>query len=241
LNPRSLCSYLELAALPTAVPCARLHARHLAWDWGLNGLSDSIQLLVSELVTNAVKAAAAQDNQAPIRLRLSSHNACLLIEVWDADPQPPARKDHGTPDPLEEGGRGLFLVAALSTRWNWYLTNEPTGKVVWCELNADPPEALSGLRLPGPGADGIQDGDNGVGGRSGSGVGRGCPDTGAVKPKSRAATGVGIDSDGGGIRPTAGFINGQNRGVAQASQPARDAPLGEPRRDRSQVLAGDVD
>ena len=36
----------------------------------------------------------------------------------------------------EEGGRGLFLVAALSTRWDWYLTQEPAGKVVWCEIEA---------------------------------------------------------------------------------------------------------
>jgi anti-sigma regulatory factor (Ser/Thr protein kinase) len=241
MNPRSQCSYLELGALPTAVPCARLHARHLAWEWGLNGLSDSIELLVSELVTNAVQAAAGRDDQAPVRLRLSSHNARLLIEVWDADPQPPAPKDHGTPDALEEGGRGLFLVAALSTRWNWYPTKDPVGKAVWCELNANPPEPPSASRLPGSGADSVQDGGDGVGGRPGSGVGGGRPDTGAVKPKSRAATGVRIDSDGGGIRPTAGFINGQNRGAAEASQPARDAPLSEPGRDRSQVLAGDVD
>ena len=32
-------SYLELGALPTAVPCARLHARHVLWEWGLNGLA----------------------------------------------------------------------------------------------------------------------------------------------------------------------------------------------------------
>ena len=60
----------------------------------------------------------------------------------NADPQPPAPKDpgeDGTPDPQEEGGRGLFLVAALSTHWDWYLTQEPTGKVVWCELDAEPP------------------------------------------------------------------------------------------------------
>ena len=84
-----------------------------------------------------------------VRLRLSSDNARVLIEVWDADPRPPAPKDlgeDGTPDPQEEGGRGLFLVAALSTRWDWYLTQEPAGKVVWCELAAEPPEPSEGLR-----------------------------------------------------------------------------------------------
>jgi len=53
-------SYLELGALPTAVPCARLHARQLVWEWGLNGLAANTELLVSELVTNAVKATAGR-------------------------------------------------------------------------------------------------------------------------------------------------------------------------------------
>jgi len=94
-HPWPLRSYLELGALPTAVPCARLHARHLVWEWGLNGLAASTELLVSELVTNAVKATAGNDDQAAICLRLSGDNARVLIEVWDADPQPPAPKDLG--------------------------------------------------------------------------------------------------------------------------------------------------
>ena len=117
------------------------------WEWGLNGLADSTELLVSELVTNAVKATAGQEAQAAVRLRLSSDNARVLIEVCDADPRPPAPKDlgeDGTPDPQEEGGRGLFLVAALSTRWDWYLTQEPAGKVVWCELSTNPLEPPEG-------------------------------------------------------------------------------------------------
>jgi len=142
-----LCSYLQLGALPTAVPCARLHAKHLVWEWGLDDLAESSELLVSELVTNAVQAMEGQDDQSAVCLRLSSDNTRLLIEVWDADPQPPAPKDlgaDGIPDLEEEGGRGLFLAAALSRRWNWYLTQNPTGKVVWCELAADWPELLKG-------------------------------------------------------------------------------------------------
>ena len=121
-------SYLELGALPGAVPCARLHARQLAWEWGLTGLAATAELLVSELVTNAVKTMAGQGNQAAVRLRLSSDNARFLIEVQDADPRPPVPKDlgaDGLPDVQEEGGRGLFLVAALSVRWDWYPTQPP--------------------------------------------------------------------------------------------------------------------
>ena len=51
---------------------------------------------------------------------------------------PKALGEDGTPDPEEEGGCGLFLVAVLSTRWNWYPTHEPAGKVVWCELAQSP-------------------------------------------------------------------------------------------------------
>jgi anti-sigma regulatory factor (Ser/Thr protein kinase) len=84
-------SYLELGALPTAVPCARLHVRHLLWEWGLNGLAADTELLVSELATNAVKATAEQQ-QAVIRLRLSSDSARVLVEVWGVNPQPRHRK-----------------------------------------------------------------------------------------------------------------------------------------------------
>lgn len=141
--PRPLRSHLELGALPTAVPCARLHARHLLWEWGMTELASTIELLVSELVTNAVKATAGHADQAAVHLRLSGDSTRVLIEVWDADPRPPAPNDlgeDGTPDPQEEGGRGLFLVAALSQRWGWLPTQEPAGKVVWCELDPGSPE-----------------------------------------------------------------------------------------------------
>jgi len=97
-----------VVALPTTVPCARLHVRHLLWEWGLNGLAANTELLTSELVTNAVQATAGQQ-QAAIRLRLSSDYARVLVEVRDADPRPPAPKalgEGGTPDPGEEGGAG---------------------------------------------------------------------------------------------------------------------------------------
>jgi anti-sigma regulatory factor (Ser/Thr protein kinase) len=131
-DPWPLRSHLELGALPTAVPCARLHTRHLLWEWGLNGLAADAELLVSELVPNAVKAAAGQQ-QAAIRLQQSSDKTCVRVDVWDADLHPPESKD-AAPDLQEEGGRGLFLVAALSARWDWYPTEQPPGKVVWCEL-----------------------------------------------------------------------------------------------------------
>jgi len=130
-DPWPLRSSLELGALPTAVPCACLHVKHVLWEWGLNGLAESAELLVSELVGNAVNA-TAQPGQT-VSLSLAGHAAGVLIEVRDCDPQPPQTK--GTNDDgASEGTDGVLVVAALSTRWNWYLTEEPPGKVVWCEL-----------------------------------------------------------------------------------------------------------
>ena len=60
---------LQLGALPTAAPCARLHAKHLLWEWGLEAITDTAELLVSELVTNGVKAVQAMDPKPTVWLR----------------------------------------------------------------------------------------------------------------------------------------------------------------------------
>ena len=136
-DPWPLHSHLELGALPTAVPCARLHAREMAWEWGLNGLAETAELLTSELVTNAVQAMAGTDRLLPIRLHLCSDKERLLIEVWDANPRPPVPTrlgQDGIPALTDEGGRGLFLVATLSQRWNWYASRKWGGKVTWCQI-----------------------------------------------------------------------------------------------------------
>ena len=57
--------FLELGALASAVPCARLHTRHVLWEWKLRNLGESAELLVAELVTNAVKASRAMKASLP--------------------------------------------------------------------------------------------------------------------------------------------------------------------------------
>lgn len=136
-----LYSHLELGAWPTAVSCGRLHAKHVLWEWGLSDFSDSVELVVSELLTNAIQASVndAPRNEAsrkpsamtPVHLRLASDRHRVLIEVWDGDPHPPQRV---TPDPEAENGRGLLLVETLSSRWHWYFPEGRDGKVVWAEL-----------------------------------------------------------------------------------------------------------
>lgn len=123
-------SYLELGALPGAVPCARLHSRQLLWEWGLSQLGEPAELLVSELMTNAITASQSTGGISPVvRVWLMSDQTRVLILVWDGNAQPPTRFDA---DQDAESGRGLLLVEAISEQWNWYFVPETGGKVVWC-------------------------------------------------------------------------------------------------------------
>lgn len=56
LADRQLWSSLELGPFPGAVPCARLHAKLILWEWGMQAIADAVELVVSELVTNALMA-----------------------------------------------------------------------------------------------------------------------------------------------------------------------------------------
>jgi anti-sigma regulatory factor (Ser/Thr protein kinase) len=123
-------SFLELGALPGAVPCARLHVRQRLWEWRLTSLSDSIELLVSELVTNAMQVSREAMQDDPIRLWLLADKARVVILVWDACPLPPERIDPGDD---AGNGRGLLLVEAVSARWGWHFPQDMGGKVVWAQ------------------------------------------------------------------------------------------------------------
>jgi hypothetical protein len=141
-DPWPLRSSLELGALPTAASCACLHVKHVLWEWGLNSLVESAELLVSELVTNAVNA-TGQPGQT-VSVNLAGDATRVLIEVWDAGPRPPGPREAG------EGGTsdGVLLVAALSARWDWYPTQDPAGKVVWCELDTSSPAPAADTAPP---------------------------------------------------------------------------------------------
>ena len=123
--------FLELGALPGAVPCARLHARQVIWEWGLARLADSVEIIVSEIVTNAVQASRSLEWTHSVRLWLLSDKARVLILVWDANPQPPVRVDA---DDEAESGRGLLLVETISDQWGSFATRETGGKAVWAAV-----------------------------------------------------------------------------------------------------------
>jgi PAS domain S-box-containing protein len=127
---------------PRSVGRAREYARGQLLSWGLEPLVDTTELLVSELVTNALRY-----GEGEIRLRLLLDRT-LVCEVWDAGlVQPRRRRARDT----DEGGRGLQLVGLLSAAWGSRRTGR--GKTVWFELPlpdgettlTDPAEALLSL------------------------------------------------------------------------------------------------
>jgi len=140
--------FLELGALPGAVPSARLHARHILREWGAPvQLTDDVEQVVSELVTNAVTASRAIRQLTPVRLWLLSDTRNVLVMAWDASPRPPAPAEPGL---LAESGRGLLLVQALSQRWGSYPTPRRGGKVVWALCGTSTPQSASpAARRPG--------------------------------------------------------------------------------------------
>jgi len=100
----------------------------------LDRISDPALLLVSELVTNAVKASGngagrGHLNQPMIALTLRLEATSLLIEVWDADPAPPVLQKA---DLTCDYGRGMLMVDILGDGWGHQAADG--GKVVWCQL-----------------------------------------------------------------------------------------------------------
>lgn len=134
-------SYLPLGAMPSAVPCARLHVRSVCVEWGLADLADTAELLTSEIVTNAVQASERLKTRADlaivpvVNLWLICDGISVVIHVWDASDELPVLKDLTADD---EGGRGLMLVQALGKEWGTYRKAEG-GKVVWVMITSDDP------------------------------------------------------------------------------------------------------
>jgi anti-sigma regulatory factor (Ser/Thr protein kinase) len=123
-------TYLELEALANAVPGARRHVRDTLARWDLGEVSDDVELVTCELLTNAVSASAVLPFRASVGLLVTACPGRLVTLVWDASLQPPVPAD---PDDDAAGGRGLAIVEALSTRWGW--VPDERGKIVWAMLD----------------------------------------------------------------------------------------------------------
>ena len=140
--PRPLAAgWFTLVTLPTSPFWARRYTRtFLDSCRGIGeGIAETAELLVSELVTNAVRFAngpgrAPRDpgraDASVISLSLRHFSRSLLIEVFDTDRNPPVLSGR---DEHAEGGRGLELVNALSKEWSYFFP-PGGGKVVYCFL-----------------------------------------------------------------------------------------------------------
>ncbi|MFJ5045586.1 ATP-binding protein [Streptomyces anulatus] len=142
------CNTLELADTPNAVPWARLHTADLLSRWGVPAeAAQTVQLLVSELVTNAVQHPQEQGKETEVSI-LSSRNAsqtfeltlemlwdAVRVSVWDRDERPPVLKEVGAE---AESGRGILIVAMMSRTWGCRPAVGIPGKVVWAEVGLLP-------------------------------------------------------------------------------------------------------
>ncbi|MGW6781645.1 SpoIIE family protein phosphatase [Streptomyces sp. NPDC054987] len=128
LDPGRIAEW-EVPSDPAAVsPVRNACARRLA-EWGLEEIAFTTELILSELITNAVRYGSQ-----PIRVRLL-YDRSLVCEVSDgSSTSPHLRRAEAT----DEGGRGLFLVAQFAERWGTRYTAR--GKIIWSEqvLHAEP-------------------------------------------------------------------------------------------------------
>ncbi|MER5209553.1 SpoIIE family protein phosphatase [Streptomyces sp. NPDC002838] len=125
LDPHQIATW-DLPADPARVSEVRAGAMRQLSDWGLDEAAFAAELMLSELVTNAIRHGAG-----PIRVRLL-HDRTLICEVSDTSNTAPHLRRAATTD---EGGRGLFLVAQLAQSWGTRYT--PEGKVIWAECGLD--------------------------------------------------------------------------------------------------------
>ncbi|MEV7547426.1 SpoIIE family protein phosphatase [Streptomyces sp. NPDC089915] len=123
LDPRRIAEW-EVPDDPAAVSRVRRAAAGQLEEWGLEGLSFTAELILSELMTNAIRY-----GNEPMRVRLL-HDRNLICEVSDGSSTSPHLRYAATTD---EGGRGLFLVAQYAERWGTRYTQR--GKVIWAELS----------------------------------------------------------------------------------------------------------
>ncbi|MEU9330554.1 SpoIIE family protein phosphatase [Streptomyces canus] len=125
LDPDRIAGW-EMSADPALVGEVRASAMRWLSDRGLDEAAFAAELILSELITNAIRHGAE-----PIRVRLL-YGRTLICEVSDASNTAPHLRRAASTD---EGGRGLFLVAQLSQSWGTrYL---PEGKVIWAECGLD--------------------------------------------------------------------------------------------------------
>jgi hypothetical protein len=135
------------APAPSSIGAARSFTLTTMNRWGAAGCADDVAAVVSELLTNALRhalpppdAARGPAQSRPIRLGLLDLGSCVLCAVADPSAQTPVPRE---PDWLAESGRGLQVVATLSSHWGFCVAPDLQGKVVWATFGAAPESRLS--------------------------------------------------------------------------------------------------
>ena len=119
---------VELPGQPVSVGHARSLVRHALREWDLEPLQDAVLLLVSELTTNAVLHA-----HSDFAIEVTRTTDGVRVWVSDRSPRPPAQRHHG---PTSSTGRGLAMVALMSSAWGTGAAERPFTKAVWFEVSA---------------------------------------------------------------------------------------------------------
>ncbi|RRR87393.1 ATP-binding protein [Streptomyces sp. RP5T] len=133
----------SLPARYEAVGDARRFTRRTLDQWDLGDRFDDVCLVVSELVTNALRHAMpapgvlAGEPNPPVRLHLMRWTGRLVCAVRDPSQESPVARD--SDDFSAESGRGLFLVDSFSDSWGWHpMAGTLGGKVVWALFRLQP-------------------------------------------------------------------------------------------------------
>jgi anti-sigma regulatory factor (Ser/Thr protein kinase) len=141
----ALTARFELPADPRAAGRARRLVTELLACWGRGEDAEVARLLVSEVVTNAVRFAGSHDR---LQIHLAAHADRVRIAVRDGSALRPIVKAARDDD---EAGRGMHLVAALASEWG--VLDGPSGpepgKQVWFELATPDSTTITGTRRPG--------------------------------------------------------------------------------------------
>ncbi|MFD4525324.1 ATP-binding protein [Streptomyces sp. NPDC058470] len=123
-----------------SVPRARALLHAVLGEWGAaQEVVENAELVLSELVTNALRVSAPRGRQVGVRIARSAGEGLLRLEVSDAGGGTPEVKEPGE---VETGGRGLLLVEALAHRWGYEVRAAGIGKTVFAELKA--PDIVAG-------------------------------------------------------------------------------------------------
>jgi hypothetical protein len=131
-QPSAACG---LTPRPESVKMAREFTGSVLRAWGLASLTDVAELVISELVTNALRhglePGQAITEDCPVRLQLLDQDPYLMCQITDPGSGVPVLRESG---PCSETGRGLNVVECCSIRWGWHRV-DGGGKVVWALLH----------------------------------------------------------------------------------------------------------